>query len=388
MKKLIAILLCLMMVIPCAQADGVEMRVRMGGSFGMGVDVNGVIWGWGDNRNGQLGLESRKIISKPVQVAQGINGADILDIQCGNVNALFIMKDGTVYTCGSNAEGQQGLAHVKDRVLIPVQIPELQHIVQANCGFGHCLALDRDGHVWAWGRNHRGQIGDGTRKNVPAPIMLGLENIVQVGCGGKYSMALDADGVVYAWGEGDYGQLGGKKVSYQVDPTPVDLGELKVKAIACGGDASYFLCEDNTVWAMGRNDYWQLGRDDVKGGYSAVPVQVALPEGLPVDRVVAYNSHTIALTEDGQVWVWGLASSGQVGLGKRPSKSLPVLARENVLDADVGSLACVLLQEDGVIVATGLNKYAQTGTLYKVYHMVAEWTANGVNLLSGVCETK
>lgn len=386
MKKLIALALCLLLLFSCAQAEDAAMMVRMGGSFGFGVDVNGVIWGWGDNRNGQLGLESRKIISTPVKAAQGMDGREILDIQCGNVNTLFIMKDGTVYTCGSNAEGQQGMAEVKDRILIPVQLPGLENIVQANCGFGHCLALDKDGHVWAWGRNHVGQIGNGTRKNVDTPIMLGLENIVQVGCGGKYSMALDANGVVWGWGEGDYGQLGGKKMAWQVDPTPVELGGLKVKAIACGGDASYFLCEDGTVWAMGRNDYWQLGRDDVKGGYSAVPVQVAFPEGLVIDRVIAYSSHTIAMTADGQVWVWGLASSGQVGLGKRPSKSLPVLSRENVLDADVGSLACVLLQEDGTIVATGLNKYAQTGTLYKVYHMVAEWTANGVNLLKGICE--
>lgn len=387
MKKIIACLVMLTLLLSCAQAEEAELRVRMGGSFGMGVDVNGVIWGWGDNRNGQLGLESRKIISRPVQVAQGIDGKDILDIQCGNVNTLFIMKDGTVYTCGSNAEGQQGIAAVKDRVLIPTQIPELKNIVQANCGFGHCLALDADGRVWAWGRNHVGQIGDGTRKNVLTPIMLGLENIVQVSCGGKYSMALDANGVVYGWGEGDYGQLGGQKRNYQVEPQAIDLGGLKVKAISCGGDTAYFLCEDNTVWAMGRNDYWQLGRDDV-GSSSTVPVQVKLPSALLIDRVIAYNSHAIVLTVDGQAWIWGIASSGQLGLGDRPSKSLPVLSREHVADADAGSLACVLLQEDGTVVATGLNKYAQTGTLYKVYHMVAEWAANGVNLIQGVCETK
>lgn len=385
MKKLIAMALCLILLCSCAAAEEVQLMVRMGGSFGLGVDVNGVIWGWGDNRNGQLGIESRKIISKPVQAAQGMNGQDILDIQCGNVNTLFIMKDGTVYTCGANSEGQQGIASVKDRVLIPVQIPELKNIVQANCGFGHCLALDKDGHVWAWGRNHVGQIGDGTRQHVDTPKMLSLENIIQVGCGGKYSMALDASGVVYAWGEGDYGQLGGRKINYQLEPQPVDLGGLKVKAIACGGDTSYFLCEDNTLWAMGRNDYWQLGRDDV-GGDSAVPVQVKLPSAVLIDRVIAYNSHTMVLSKDGQVWIWGISSSGQLGLGDRPGKSLPVLCRENVVDADVGSLACVLLQSDGTVVATGLNKYAQTGTLYKVYHMVAEWAANGVNLQKGICE--
>lgn len=387
MKKIMACLLATLMLLSFAQAEEVQLRVRMGGSFGLGVDVNGVIWGWGDNRNGQLGLESRRIIAKPVQAAPGIDGHDLLDIQCGNVNTLFLMKDGTVFTCGSNAEGQQGIPSVKDRVLTPVQIPELQNIVSLNCGFGHCLALDKDGHVWAWGRNHMGQVGDGTRIKVGTPKMLPLENIVQVSCGGKYSMALDANGVVYGWGEGDNGQLGGKKGNSSNVPQVLDLGGLKVKSIACGGDTAYFLCENNTVWAMGRNDYWQLGRDDVQKS-SAVPVQVKLPSALLIDRVIAYNSHAMVLTVDGQVWIWGISSSGQLGLGDRPSKSLPVLSRENVVDADVGSLACVLLEEDGTVVATGLNKYAQTGTLYKIYHMVSTWAENGVNLAQGVCEPK
>lgn len=386
MKKLMAWMLMVLLLFACAQAETTDVFVRMGGSFGLAMDSNGVIWGWGDNRNGQLGLETRKVIATPVQAAAGLDGREILDIQCGNVNTLFVMKDGTVYTCGSDGDGQQGLANVKDRVLVPVQIPGLENIVQVNCGFGHCMALDRDGHVWAWGRNHVGQVGNGERKRVDTPVMLGLEQIVQISCGGKYSMALDAQGVVWGWGEGDYGQLGGKKINYQVEPKVVDLGERKVVEIACGGDTSYFRCEDGTVWAMGRNDFWQLGRDDVRDGYSAQPVQVALPEDVKAVRIIAYNSHAMVLTEDGQLWGWGLARSGQLGVGDRPSKKMPLLACEQVADADVGSLASVVMLQDGTVMATGLNKYAQIGTRYKKNGIVAEWLVNGMNLLTGVCE--
>ncbi len=39
-------------------------------------------------------------------------------------------------------------------------------------GYDHVLAIRADGTLWAWGRNHRGQLGDGTtvNKNVPTQI--------------------------------------------------------------------------------------------------------------------------------------------------------------------------------------------------------------------------
>ncbi len=70
-----------------------------------------------------------------------------------------------------------------------------------SCGFGHCLALTDRGEVYAWGRNNKGQVGDGSRKKAVAPVKLPLRNIVQIVAGGQFSLAQDADG--YSWGWGD-----------------------------------------------------------------------------------------------------------------------------------------------------------------------------------------
>ena len=132
----------------------------------------------------------------------------------GKTHMLFLMDDGTMYACGHNQEGQLGLGETGKDVTTPVKIPSLQEIQAFAVGHNHALALDQDGHVWAWGHNDCGQIGNGTRKNQAEPVMLELENITQVFCGRKFSIAMDKDGRIFGWGDNAYGQLGnGKKVS-------------------------------------------------------------------------------------------------------------------------------------------------------------------------------
>ena len=384
MKRLLA-LLAAMMLLPAAALAQDEPRtlLRMGGSFAFGVDAEGNIWAWGDNRVGQIGYERRNLIGEPVKGAQGLDGREILDIQCGNENALFLMRSGEVYACGANGHAQLGLADVGGSTAVPARIEDLQHIVQIDSGFGHSLALDSDGHVWAWGKNSTGQAGDGTRMTVKTPVMLPLENIVQIGCGGKYSMALDGNGTIWTWGENDYGQLGYKtREGWCVTPTALTIDSFTTVQIAAGGDTAYALDTEGHVWAWGRNEVYQCGNDTV-GSTNYEPVRVMIPDEVHVARVIAYSSHTMALADNGDLWLWGNADTGQRGVGKKTLKSLPSLVMQDVADATAGSLACCLMKTDGSVWATGYNKYGQCGVHFAPSRkgILTEWTYNGLNLL-------
>ena len=83
----------------------------------------GTIWGWGDNTKGQLGHAKMKYLRVPQTVADGLDGHDIADIQCGNENTVYLMKDGTVYTSGTASHGTQGLGKNARHVGQPQQIP-------------------------------------------------------------------------------------------------------------------------------------------------------------------------------------------------------------------------------------------------------------------------
>ena len=386
----LALLLALLMLplVPVQAEEAAEnsaiLMVRCGGSFVYAIDQSGNIWGWGDNRKGQLAHPDRVLMRTPRLVAQSLNGLEIADIQCGNENTLFLMKDGTVYGCGANGHSQLGIKGLRENSTEPLLIPTLSNIVQIDSGFGQSLALDADGRVWSWGYNNFGQVGTGDRTTAQEPIDIGLENIVQIGCGGKYSMALAADGTVYAWGENDYGQVMAGRAGYQATPTAIDLSGHKISQIATGGDVAFMIDDEGHVWAWGRNDFFQCGNDTIGKGTS-VPVRVMIPDEENIVRVIAYSSHTMALTDTGRLWFWGASDMGERGDGTHPTKSLPIISKDSgVIDASVGSLCCALLLEDGTVQCTGFNKYGQLGigtrTLY-------DWISNGLNLISSTYVT-
>ena len=93
----------------------------------------------------------------------------------------------------------------------PVAVSELGTGVTAvAAGWSHGLAL-KDGGVWAWGRNDKGEVGDGTTFMCPTPERIDpadLHDITAVAAGFTSSYALSADGTLWVWGGNDYGQLG------------------------------------------------------------------------------------------------------------------------------------------------------------------------------------
>jgi Alpha-tubulin suppressor and related RCC1 domain-containing proteins len=77
-----------------------------------------------------------------------------------------------------------------------------QHICKTiDGGMGHTIALRADGTVLAWGSNYYGQLGDGTTTNRLTPVVVSeLEDIVAIAAGEKHNLALKYDGSLWAVG--------------------------------------------------------------------------------------------------------------------------------------------------------------------------------------------
>ena len=386
-KALWALMAALMLaagVLP-AKAEGAEeapagaAMVRNGGSFVYAVREDGTILGWGDNRKGQLGTTPAKLLTKPQAAADGLDGRDLADIQCGNENTLFLTKDGEVYTCGTNSRGAQGLGRLNGNVKTPTKIPGLERIVQISCGFGHNAALDADGHIWIWGRNDYGQLGLGDRGSRNAPVMLPMEGVTAVNCGGKFTLAQDREGNLWGWGSNTYQVLfPGKKESY---PTPMLLEGFEGKTIvqfSGGSDCAFWLDDQGTLWARGRNEFKQLGSSEAAWKISPQLTAVEIPE--KVKTVCAYSAATAALTEGGNVYIWGSTSAGQLGTGKSPTGSLPVAVWDtgDAEEVVMGSLISSVRTSDGKIYVAGYNAYGQLGDGTK--RSSNRWVWNGTTV--------
>ena len=366
-------------------APTVPPLIQAGGSFGLARASDGSIWGWGDNARGQLGNGTTLRVRVPSPAAVTLDGKEIADIACGNVASLFLMADGTVYSCGGNNYGQQAQPQQVSVVKTPVQIPELNDIVQIASGFGQCLALDAEGNVYAWGRNSNGQLGLGDKKNRHTPEKLALSDIVSIQCGGKYCMAMDRENVIYGWGDNEYGQLGNTGNARNLLRPEILSFSGQFSVIACGGDTAYGLDYDGKLYAWGRNDYYQLGNPNI-GKMTSTPVPVALPDKVKIAKIQAYNAHVGVITQEGALWQWGSVYHGQVGNGLTKSKALPQAAcpENGVTLFDVGSLQSYFVSVDGEVFGAGCNEYSQSGAFkWRSDYYVREWKDTGLNLQTG-----
>jgi alpha-tubulin suppressor-like RCC1 family protein len=75
-------------------------------------------------------------------------------------------------------------------------------------GSGYCLALKRNGSLWAWGENDSGQLGLGDTASRHRPTRVGHSTQWLRIAAGHASLAVKRDGTVWSWGDNFTGQLG------------------------------------------------------------------------------------------------------------------------------------------------------------------------------------
>lgn len=63
---------------------------------------------WGNAKDGQLGVAGETNPTFEPRRCNVFRGRGLRDVACGGVHTLFLLYDGSVYTCGSNSWGQLG----------------------------------------------------------------------------------------------------------------------------------------------------------------------------------------------------------------------------------------------------------------------------------------
>lgn len=214
-------------------------------------------------------------------------------------DVFVLFEDGTVETIGS---GPAGLSAVKDVAALH-EGAGMAHAVRTNgqvirlindnhgafravegasdvaslsCAGAHCLGLNKDGTVIAWGNDTLllDRVADPVQRKLKALPIEGLSNIVKVATGDGpnhgISVALSADGRLFTWG-----QLAGGGIGIGVFRTT---------------------------------------------------------EGPQLGRVtdVACANHCIARTDDGALWVWGFDKLAMTGTGKSSDRVAPPMRLDTV----------------------------------------------------------
>lgn len=180
---------------------------------------------------------------------------------------------------------------------------------QVALGDAHACGVNTKGEVWCWGKNDRGQLGDGTFNHSAYPRRTGeLTDVVAVTAGAFHTCAVRRDRSLWCWGDNQVGELGAGDLEVHTTPIQVvDLGP--VRTVALGDTHSCAVTTDNTLSCWGNNLYRQLGMD----GLRTAPRPLPIPGLPPIQDVAAGYAHTCALRDDGPPLCWGDDNKGQLG---------------------------------------------------------------------------
>ncbi|XP_030690767.1 X-linked retinitis pigmentosa GTPase regulator isoform X2 [Globicephala melas] len=215
-------------------------QLSAGSNTSAALTEDGELFMWGDNSEGQIGLQNITSICVPHQVTIG---KPISWISCGYYHSAFVTTEGELYTFGEPEYGKLGLP---EKLLINHKVPQLvpgipQKVIQVACGGGHTVALTEKA-VYTFGLGQFGQLGLGTfifETSEPKAIENIKDQKISYVCCGENHTALITDlGLMYTFGDSRHGKLGLGLESFANQFVPTlcsNFLKFIVQLVACGG---------------------------------------------------------------------------------------------------------------------------------------------------------
>ncbi|MCM1439953.1 MAG: hypothetical protein NC131_12245, partial [Roseburia sp.] len=204
-----------------ASAKGMESEwaykatpmIAYGDNFSVALKADGTVWTWGSNSKGQLGTGYSPEVLEYSEAPMAVHYYDaatdseptlrnVVAIAAGAEHAVALTRDGEVYIWGDNNFGQMGVdrdayVYTEDRVIdsvlttvvvgygnyyaTPADISGvLGKILEVAAGDGFTVVRTERNTVWAWGRNDKGQLGNGYQGDVLGADPVRAANIIRV----------------------------------------------------------------------------------------------------------------------------------------------------------------------------------------------------------------
>ena len=307
----LVVALCLSMGMTLtAGASGLDLADRAGALYGFGIANNG--------RTG-LGFANASVSELGTRAGDAQNWR----VVAASTSASFgIDVDGRLFSWGGSALGQSGQGVIGGDTLVPTQIGTASNWVTVSGGNQNAYAINSLGHMYAWGWNGFGQIGNGIIGDADpdtiiwAPVRIAPETEwAYVSAGINYVLAICRDGELFGWGQG--GPLSwhasGQTAATTAVPTAITNAENgNWAAVSAGHFHSLALTTDGRLFAWGDLRFGRTGQDHTLGS-SAVPTQVGDRNNWTA--IAANDQGSIVLNDDGEIYSFGSNLFGAIAQG-------------------------------------------------------------------------
>lgn len=255
-----------------------------------------------------------------------------------------------------------------------------------DCGDFTTCAIAADGFPHCWGRDKKGELGDGAGKGerVKRGVIPGVGKVRKIALASQFGCAILEDKKVKCWGTGRIANDG--KAVTDAKPTYVsgvdDVEELVASgAIACARGSNGIVCwgtDEKTIGAPPKGSFKQLaagfthacaldaagavacwGAGDWGGGGA-----YAKPGVTGAVQVATGDRHGCVVTKAKTVQCWGMNDAGQLGI--KPDmdshrKLVTVPGITGVVKITAGEASTCALLSDGSVRCWGSNGEGELG---------------------------
>ena len=185
-------------------------------------------------------------------------------------------------------------------------------------------------------------------------------------------IALDNRGTLYTTDVNYEGKINENR-NYQklLNVDELKLSEKNIVQISAGILHTVAIDEEGRVYICGNNEYGQLG--DGTTTNSVLPICISDKEnelkGKKIISISAGEGHTVAIDEEGKAYTWGFNYYGQLGDGTTTNSVLPIcisdkeneLKGKRIVDISAGYGHTVAIDEEGKVYTWGDNYCGQLG---------------------------
>jgi alpha-tubulin suppressor-like RCC1 family protein len=286
------------------------------------IKTSGQLWSWGNNTNGGS-LGDGTTVSKCSPVREFCSATDWCQVSAGDGHTSAIKTSGQIWAWGSNSTGRLGDGTTVSKCSPVREICSATDWCGVSLGYRHTVAVKTAGQIWAWGSNDSGRLGDGTTVSKCSPVreICSATDWCQVSAGGVFTVAIKTTGQIWVWGSNSCGHLGDGTATDRCSPVREFCSATDWCQVNTGRYHSTAIKTSGQIWAWGNNGSGRLG--DGTTVTSCSPVR-EICSGTDWCRVGAGINHTAAIKTSGEIWSWGLGSSGRLGDGTTVPSCSPV----------------------------------------------------------------
>lgn len=309
------------------------------------LDVNGALWSWGSDENGQsaIGVDEKththtpvyvggfyrdlyagpqwavavsdysistwglndesnrlssneKKLDKPTVIDASIARGPFTRVVGGDSTAYASRADNSSVVWGSNLNGVAGVKSDAENVEF-MDLPGTYGEISPSAHGVNALAGESN-FVFYWGSDEdRLSTGEKINGSLNEPKRQYVDGFIDVAATRLGTTVVDRNGFVWSWGMAWMGNLDANVTEFN-HPTRIPL-DARVKAVVGAQSNAMLLSDTNELY------WWGSGSSEFK------LEKIAQPEGGlgEISSIAAGDKHFNVLTSDGEVWTYGIGKS-------------------------------------------------------------------------------